>query len=134
MERAIKLLGQSKLAEQCLSGEKLAIAAWERAVGEKVARHAIPVNLVRGRLVIDVEDLVWRQQLFPMTSQIVSRLAKVTGREDLVTGLEFRVGARRRMPGRETVPVRGVAPREEDRIADPILSRLYRASQKKESA
>lgn len=134
MERAIKLLGQSKLAGQCISEEQLAIAGWERAVGKKIAAYTRPVSLVRDRLVVEVDDDIWRQQLYPMRHQIVDRLAKVLGRP-IVASIEFKVGARRRAPGREIYPVGRLEERDEaTRIADPILSRLYKASRRKETA
>lgn len=128
MERAIKLLGESKLAGQCISEERLAIAAWERAVGKKIAAYTKPVSLVRSHLVVNVDDDVWRQQLYPMRHQIVDRLARVLGRPVVAT-LEFKVGTKRRAPGRETYPVRNADTADEaSSIPDPILSRLYRAS------
>lgn len=134
MERAIKLLGQSKLAGQCISEEQLAIAAWERAVGKKIAAYTRPVSLVRDRLVVDVDDDIWRQQLYPMRGQIVDRLVKVLGRP-IVGSLEFKVGSKRRAPGREIYPVRRLEESDDSaKIADPILSLLYKASRRKETA
>lgn len=134
MERAIKLLGESNLAGKCISEERLAIAAWGRAVGKKIAAYTRPVALVRNHLVVDVDDDIWRQQLYPMRHQIVDRLARVLGRP-IVATLEFKVGTKRRGPGRETIPVRQAGENDEAAgIADPILSLLYRASRKRESA
>ncbi len=133
MERAIKLLGQSKLAGQCISEEQLAIAAWERAVGKKIAAYTRPVSLVRDRLVVEVDDDIWRQQLYRMRGQIVDRLAKVLGRP-VVESVELRVGTKRRAPGRETHPVGRLEEGGGAKIADPILSKLYEASRRKETA
>lgn len=130
MERAIKLLGQSEFARKCLSDEELARAAWARAVGPKIAGHSAVAGLIRGRLVVDVDDAVWRSQLTTMRKQVVAQVNKVVGR-DIVVEIEFRVAAQRRQPGREFAPVRGI---NAEGIADPILGRLYRASQKKETA
>jgi predicted nucleic acid-binding Zn ribbon protein len=135
MERAIKLLGESTLAGQCISDERLAFAAWERAAGRKIASCTRPESLVRGHLVVETDDEVWRRQLAPLRSQIRANLSKVLGR-DIVTSIEFRLGARRRSPGRETCPVRSGQDNgdEANAIADPILSRLYKASRRRETA
>jgi predicted nucleic acid-binding Zn ribbon protein len=127
MERAGKLLGQSKLAARCLTGEQLALASWPAAVGRKIAGRTKAVRLVRERLVVEVDDVIWRKQLYSLRAQILARFDKVVG-PGLVCELEFKVVPPRRQPAVETRLVRD----EADAIEDPVLSRIYRASRKKE--
>ncbi|MBM3738666.1 MAG: DUF721 domain-containing protein [Acidobacteria bacterium] len=133
MERAIKLLVESPLAETCLSDEVLARAAWAKAVGKKIADHSMPMHMVRDRLVVDVDDEIWKKQLTPMSGQIVDRLNQVIGRA-AVRDIQFRTGAKRRGPGSAAFPVRPAAQVHPDGIKDPILGRLYRARLKKGTA
>ncbi|MBK5291771.1 MAG: hypothetical protein JJE04_08870, partial [Acidobacteriia bacterium] len=46
MERAGKLLGQSKMAARCLTPEQLALASWPVAVGKKIAEHTRAARMV----------------------------------------------------------------------------------------
>jgi hypothetical protein len=63
-----------------------------------------------------------------MAAHILARLWEVAGR-DSVHSIEFRLGVPRRMPWRAATP-RGLED-EAERIEDPIMRRLYRASRKK---
>jgi predicted nucleic acid-binding Zn ribbon protein len=99
MERAGRVLAKLKLAAHGVTDEQLACAAWAPAVGKIVANHTWAVALVRDRLVIEVEDAVWRSQLWMMRNQILARIEKVLGRK-LATEIEFRIAVPRRQPGR----------------------------------
>src|SRR6266853_296344 len=55
MERAGKSLAKLKLSGR-IADEDLARAAWPAAVGKRLATHATATALVRGRLVVEVED------------------------------------------------------------------------------
>ena len=141
MERAGKVLRLSKLAASCLTPEQAAMAAWPVAVGRKVARNSRAVAMVRGRMVVEVPDGVWQSQLRSLRTQILMRLAKDLG-PSTVTDIEFRAVPPRRMPGRESMPVRaplwdqmaGPATDEADRIEDPVLSVIYKAKRKRSTA
>jgi hypothetical protein len=86
--------------------------------------------MVRTRLIIEVEDSVWQQQLFTLRRQILDRLNAAVGRP-LVEELEFRVG----LPRRQPVRAESVAFEDEaDGIRDPVLRSIYRTSRKKASA
>jgi len=128
MERAGKLLGQSKLAARCATPEQLVIASWAAAVGKKIAVHTRASRLVRQRLVVEVDDAVWQKQLYSLRTQILANYDKVLG-PGFVGELEFRVAPRRMQPAIETRPVRD----EADAIEDPVLSRIYRASRARET-
>jgi hypothetical protein len=124
MERAARVLGKLRFADE----EKLAQAAWPAAVGKRLASRTGPVHLVGTRLVVSVQDGVWQSQLFSIRDQILNRLEHVVGRR-LVTALEFRVAIPRPGAAREEIPAR--APDEADRIADPVLRLVYKASRKR---
>ena len=93
-------------------------------------------HFVGGHLIIAVDDEVWQTHLTTLSQQIKTRLTKTVG-EGLVSSIEFRVTPRRRQPARATQAVRTAEPAavdEADKIEDPILSRIYRASRNKATA
>ena len=100
------------------------------AVGKKVAQRTRPTNLVRGVLIVEVEDFVWQRQLNTLRHFLLRNLHKELG-EPLVTEIDFRPMPRRLAPQRaETArPVQIV-----DGIGDPVLGLLYKQSKKKETA
>ena len=65
-------------------------AHWPDVVGEQVAAHARPVSLVRGVLVVAVDQPGWATQLKYLGSQVVDRIGEVAG-AGLVERLEVRV-------------------------------------------
>ena len=130
MERAGRSLGNLKLSGK-LSTVDLARAAWPAAVGKRIAAHALAVNLVRDRLVVEVEDAVWQKQLFHLRFQILTRLREVIG-DELIRELEFRIAVERRPP--QAAAALAGASDESDRIEDPILRRVYRQARKKATA
>lgn len=129
MERAGRLL--VKIKSDTICAEDLTRKAWPRAVGAKVANRTRVVQMVRDRLVIEVEDDIWRKQLVPLTSQILRRLESFLG-PAIVGDIEFRIGAPRIRPQRETplplfdhVEPPSHIPEEAKRIENPIFRRLY---------
>ena len=133
MERASKLIQTLRLAGDAISAEELACAAWECAVGRKIAAHTRPARMTRKRLVVEVEDRIWQRQLFALTRHILGNLEKTLG-SGMVEDLEFRIVPRRREPQRATVAVPALAADEAEGIADPVLRGIYRASRKKAQA
>lgn len=138
MERAARLVKKSKLSQSVLSEDDIARAAWPVAVGKAIAAHTGRLTVVRTTLVVEVEDAVWRKQLYPLTSQILERLRRITG-SDAVQEIEFRVAIPRRQPQRAGT-INGPSSEaanisdESDSIQDPVLRRLYRMSRKRASA
>jgi hypothetical protein len=122
MVRAGKFLRKTKL----VSPDQLVPAAWKAAVGARLAARTEVVNLVRSHLVIQVEDQIWRQNLWTLRHQILRNLQDILG-SGVVTDLEFRVGLPRRLPRREEQLV----PDEADHIEDPVLRRLYLLTRKR---
>lgn len=128
MERAAKLLGKSKLAARYVTPQELAIAAWAGSVGKTISAHTKAVAMNGKRLIVEVEDETWRKQLSVLRWQILPRLAKAAG-DGVVEEIWFRVGVPRRMPAREEQAVRSAD--DADAIADPTLSRIYKANRKR---
>jgi hypothetical protein len=129
MERASKLIRGLGLPGDTITTEQLACAAWPNAVGKKVAHHTRAARMVRTRLIVEVEDIVWQRQLFALTGQILRNIEKHIG-PGVVGDLEFRIVPRRREPQRETAAAAPLFD-EADGIADPVLRGIYRASRKK---
>jgi predicted nucleic acid-binding Zn ribbon protein len=99
MERAARLIKNSKLSRQVLTEDDLARAVWPAAVGKAIAAHTDRIKLVRSTLVVEVEDAIWQRQLHQLSSQILQRLRKLTG-SDSIQDLEFRIAIPRRQPQR----------------------------------
>jgi predicted nucleic acid-binding Zn ribbon protein len=131
MERAGKLISKLELPSGAISPQDLATAAWPEAVGKRIAAHTCVLSLVSGRLIVEVEDIVWQRQLSTLRSQIIRRLEEVLGPQ-LVRDVEFRIPVRRRMPQRVEAP-RPVAD-EAENIEDPVLRTLYKQQRRRRSA
>lgn len=132
MERAGKLIGTSRLSGKLLDDEDLVRAAWPQTVGKRLCGRCPVVGLIGDRLVVEVEDIVWRSQLMTLRGQILGRLEKVIGRP-AATSIEFRIGGvPRRAATRETSVRAGND--EADAIPDAVMRRLYKAARKKATA
>jgi hypothetical protein len=132
MERASRLLGKIRLPKETYGAEALACAAWPAAVGKKIAAHAHAAKMVRTSLIVEVEDAVWRMQLYGLRGQILSNLCRQIG-QGFVEEIEFRVVPLRREPQRAQSATRKSLPMFDDaeRIDDPGLRRIYRADRTK---
>ncbi len=126
---------RSKEADPLLDAEQIACAAWARAVGKTIAQHTRAAKLVRGRLVVEVEDATWQRNLFTLTRHVLANLEKALG-PGMVGEIEFRIAPPRREPQRaaESQAALSGARDESDAIGDPGMRRLYRAARLKESA
>jgi len=133
MERAAKSLAKMKLSD-AVTPEDLARAAWAAAVGERLASKTSPKSLVRGSLIVEVEDALWQRNLFHLTPQILTKLSKVLG-SGIIRDLEFRIGTPRRPPQPAQKLYRTHEPPDEaERIKDPGMRIVYRQGRKKASA
>ncbi len=132
MDQASRIIAQWSGDSGVISHERLACAAWKKAVGKRLADRTRAVKLVRDRLVIEVEDETWRSQLWSLRFQILKNLEKAIGPE-IVCHVEFRVMPPRREPQRETQPALRSADDSAD-IADPGLRRIYRSARRRETA
>jgi len=134
MERAARSLLKMKLSS-AVSADDLACAGWRAAVGARIAARTQAIALVRGKLVVEVEDAVWQKQLFGLRGQILHRIHSVLG-DASVTEVEFRIRKERR-------PVQSAISHaisqgsdalrrdEADGIADPALRIVYKQARKK---
>jgi len=126
MERAGRSLAKLKLSGK-ISVDEIALAAWPAAVGERIASHARAVALVRGNLVVEVEDAIWKKQLFYLRSQIVRKVQELLG-DTSVTEVEFRLATPRRPP---QVAQALTSQDEADGIPDRALRIVYKQARKK---
>lgn len=135
MDQAGRIIAGMKGSAAIASSERIACGAWKRAVGKRLAVRTKPVKLVRDRLVVEVEDEIWRESLWKLRFQILRNIEKEIGPE-IVSDLTFVVAPPRMEPQREksSVPAVLVSPDESDAIADPGLRRIYRNSRRRLSA
>jgi predicted nucleic acid-binding Zn ribbon protein len=138
MERAARVIKNSKYSRQILTEDDIARAIWPVAVGKAIAAHTLRVKMVRATLVVEVEDAIWQKQLFTLSRQILDRLRVVSG-SNSIERIEFRVGAPRREPQRAITRQSAAAPAlpfddEAESIQDAVLKKVYRLSRKRASA
>lgn len=134
MERAGRLLAISKAARKHLSPEELALAAWPAAVGRKAARHTRAAGLMDQKLIVEVGDELWLRNLELLRGQILANLRSMLGAA-APGWVEYRLSAPRRPVRREgpepEFRLTAHGPREEERIEDPVLRRIYLRSKRK---
>jgi hypothetical protein len=136
MDQASRIIaqwsGSTGGGSELISRERVACAAWKKAVGKRLANRTNAVKLVRERLVIEVEDEVWRNNLYSLRPQILRNLEAALG-PGIVEDISFEVRPRRIEPQREMRLAPGDADAGLD-IEDPGLRRIYRLSRKRETA
>jgi hypothetical protein len=136
MDQASRILakwaGSSETGKELVSHERLAVGAWKKAVGKRLAERARAIKLVRDRLIVGVDDEVWQKNLWGLRNQIMRNLEAAIG-PGIVASVEFRILPPKIEPQRaEEVALK--APDEADNIADPGLRRVYRNSRNREAA
>ena len=70
--------------------EAVIFAAWKRCAGSVLARRAVPREFFENRLVIAVEDQMWRRHLEELAPQMIARINGFLN-EGTVRFIEFRV-------------------------------------------
>lgn len=134
MDQASRIIG--RIAGDVITPERIACGAWKRAVGKRIAAHTRAAKLVRTTLVVEVEDDIWRKNLWSLRFQILRNLEKAIGPE-MVSELELRVMPLRIEPQRadrgEHLVVQSLELTGDD-IADPGLRRIYKAARRRETA
>ena len=131
MDQASRIIAQwSHGGSDLISSERVACAAWKKAVGTRLANRTTALKLVRDRLVIEVEDEVWRNNLYSLRPQILRNLEKALG-PGIVGDISFEVRPRRMEPQRETKPAPAADTQAGLDIADPGLRRIYRISRQR---
>lgn len=137
MERIGRLAGKLKVNTGSVSPEDIARAAWPVAVGKTVAARTNAAKLVRGTLIIQVEDAVWQRQLNRMRHQIIHRVHEVSG-SAAVEDLAFEPMTPKRGPDRAVTARAESATMlsldDADKIHDATLRRVYKISRKKATA
>jgi hypothetical protein len=130
MERAGSVIGKEKRLASAADPQKRACAAWAQAVGPKVAKYTRAVALVRGRLMVEIDDFTWQVQIPPIQHFILRNLAKALG-EVVVTDLDLRYTPPRRLPqSAATARPAHSGPQDPERIQDPVLAMLYRRAKR----
>jgi|SRR5580704_12651805 hypothetical protein len=131
MDQASRIIAQWG---DLISPERVACAAWKKAVGKRLANRTNALKLVRDRLVIEVEDEVWRNNLYSLRPQIMRNLEQALG-PGIVKDISFEVRPRRIEPQRETRPALNAVDVETGvDIEDPGLRRIYRQARRRETA
>jgi hypothetical protein len=134
MDQASRIIARWTEASGVISPERIACGAWKRAVGKRIAAYTRAVKLVRNTLVVEVEDDIWKKNLWSLRYQILRNLEKAVGPE-IVHDLELRVMPMRREPQRDTGDRLVLEPVDDaDAIADPGLRRMYKTARKRETA
>lgn len=111
----------------------MTLAAWSSAVGRRLARKTRATGVREGTLIVEVEDELWRRNLAGLEKHILQNLAQTLGQDRAPLRIEFRLGVPRR-PMKMAEPPQPAIADEADRIADPVLSYLYRQSRRKAGA
>jgi hypothetical protein len=70
-----------------------AIAAWNHVAGESLRQQTQANDLQQNRLIVAVEDDIWKRQLEAMRGQLAHRLSRLLG-PGVVAFIEFRVDQR----------------------------------------
>ena len=78
-----------------------AIAAWNHVAGESLRQQTQATDLQHNRLVVAVEDDIWKRQLEAMRGQLAHRLTRLLG-PGVVTFIEFRVDQKAVKAARES--------------------------------
>jgi hypothetical protein len=134
MDQASRIMARWVGVSDIIDRERIACAAWKRAVGKRVASRTRAMKLVRTTLVVEVDDELWRKNLWSLRYQILANLEKVLGPE-MVKDVELRVMPPRVGPKREqAVAAIDTVIDEAEAIADPGLRRIYKAARVREIA
>jgi hypothetical protein len=135
MDQASRILatwaGSSETGQELVSHERLALGAWKKAVGKRLAERARAIKLVRDRLVVGVDDEVWQKNLWGLRNQILKNLESAIG-PGIVATVEFRILPPKIEPQRAQELALKSAD-EADHIVDPGLRRIYRNSRAREA-
>ncbi len=134
MDPASRIIALWPDVSNVISHERIACGAWKRAVGKKVAQRTRALKLVRTTLVVEVEDEMWKKNLWGLRYQILHNMAKAVGPE-IIKDLELRIMPPRFGPQRAESAARAETTADEaDAIADPGLRRIYKAARRRETA
>lgn len=68
--------------------ENLAFAFWDNVVGKEIALHTEPEKIVRGTIVVKVDNDVWRNELAFFKHEIIQKLNNKIGKK-LIQEIKF---------------------------------------------
>ena len=74
------------------ANEAVVFAAWRKISGESLGDHAVPLRLIKKKLLIAVASETWRKQIQDLSAQMIFKLNSVLG-ASLVAFIEFRIDA-----------------------------------------
>jgi predicted nucleic acid-binding Zn ribbon protein len=74
IEKVMKQLGLSKRYN-----EQKAVLAWDRVVGERIRKKTHPLYARDGKLVVEVENSAWMNELSFLKSDIITKLNRDLG-------------------------------------------------------
>jgi hypothetical protein len=85
-------------------------------------------------MIVEVEDPIWKKQLFALSGQILKNLERHLG-QGMVEDLEFRVMPPRRDAQRAEMAQPALAALDDaDQIADPVMRNMYKLARKRAMA
>lgn len=112
--------------------ESLAVALWEKAVGDSLAKRTMPLRLRRTTLIVVTSSEPWKRELHYLRTEIVRKLNECAGFH-LIQDLEFRVDPNLVTPSVATdqvIPEIGMKPLELpiEAIPDQTLRESFKAA------
>ncbi|MFZ1701830.1 MAG: DUF721 domain-containing protein [Pyrinomonadaceae bacterium] len=117
--------------------EALVFSAWRQTAGEMLSKRTVPTEFFENRLVVAVEDIIWKRNLEELAPQMLFKLNREIG-EGTTKFIEFRIDpvalkAVRKAPhiGKFVPEVRDVPPSLKDaarNIADESLRESFLAA------
>jgi predicted nucleic acid-binding Zn ribbon protein len=78
LAKAIAEFARSKHIEKRLREADI-LRLWPQIVGERIARRTKPVQLQRGRLVIECSEAVWRAELQFLKPELLQKIQDTVG-------------------------------------------------------
>ena len=133
MEQASRIFARSKGLSKVIDNEQVVCQAWASVVGKRLARYSRAAKLVRDRLVVEVDDDMWKDSLRGLRFQILRKLEAAVG-DGIVRDIQFRVMPARFEAQRVAGPTLFDATDDADAIDDPGMRRIYKDSRRRETA
>ncbi len=76
LEKFFKSIGVEERLE-----ENLAFAYWDSVVGKEIATHTEPQKIVKGTVIVKVDNDVWRNELSFFKHEIIQKLNQKIGKK-----------------------------------------------------
>jgi predicted nucleic acid-binding Zn ribbon protein len=83
LERFFRSIGLENRLE-----ENLAFAYWDSVVGKEIALHTEPERIVKGTVIVKVDNDVWRNELTFFKNEIIQKLNQKIGKR-LIQEIKF---------------------------------------------